>query len=156
MFNTVRETADHVDYTLFLSFSRVHWTLGIVCHSLHFMIRVLLQPNLKKRTAFNSFIHWYSEIFHNFIVANYHAVWPLDHDDGSCYYRDYENVLVYGGFKTYLGHSKICKWDMKINQWIADRNLYIYPDTKYADFTNDFFTQPHCANTAVMNHIRWI
>ena len=28
-------------------------------------------------------------------------------------------------------------------------NLYIYPDTKYADDTNEFFTEPHCANTAV-------
>ena len=50
-----------------------------------------------------------SDIRQNFVMANYHAVWPLDHDDGSCYYYDYDNVLVYGGFKTYLGHSKICK-----------------------------------------------
>lgn len=28
-------------------------------------------------------------------------------------------------------------------------NLYIYPDTKYAGDTNEFFTEPHCANTAV-------
>ena len=49
------------------------------------------------------------EIRQNFVIANYHAVWPLDHDDGSCYYYDYDNVLVYGGFKTYLGHSKICR-----------------------------------------------
>ena len=37
---------------------------------------------------------------------------------------------------------------------LAENNLYIYPDTKYADFTNEFFTEPHCANTAVMNNIR--
>ena len=51
----------------------------------------------------------FREIRQVFAIANYHAVWPLDHDDGSCYYYDYDNVLVYGGFKTYLGHSKICK-----------------------------------------------
>ena len=28
-------------------------------------------------------------------------------------------------------------------------NLYIYPDTKYAGDVNEFFTEPHCANTAV-------
>ena len=37
---------------------------------------------------------------------------------------------------------------------LAENNLYIYPDTKYADFTNEFFTEPHCANTAVMNNKR--
>ena len=50
-----------------------------------------------------------TEALENFIIANYHAVWPLDHDDGSCYYYDHDNVLVYGGFKTYLGHSKTCR-----------------------------------------------
>ena len=29
-------------------------------------------------------------------------------------------------------------------------NLYIYPDTKYAGDVNEFFTEPHCANTAVL------
>ena len=37
---------------------------------------------------------------------------------------------------------------------LAENNLYIYPDTKYADSTNEFFTEPHCANTAVMNNKR--
>lgn len=89
-----------------------------------------------------------SDIRQNFIIANYHAVWPLDHDDGSCYYYDYDNVLVYGGFKTYLGHSKICRCDIHLS-FLAMNNLYIYPDTKYAGDTNEFFTEPHCANTAV-------
>ena len=30
-----------------------------------------------------------------------------DHDDGSCYYNDTYNVMIYGGYKNYLGHSKI-------------------------------------------------
>ena len=85
---------------------RVHWTPGIVCHLSPLMIRVFLQPNLSRRKDLIRFSN--SEIRQNFVIANYHAVWPLDHDDGSCYYYDYDNVLVYGGFKTYLGHSKIC------------------------------------------------
>lgn len=88
------------------------------------------------------------KITQNFVIANYHAVWPLDHDDGSCYYYDYDNVLVYGGFKTYLGHSKICG-DCDADSCLAENNLYIYPDTKYADETNEFFTEPYCCITSV-------
>lgn len=67
----------------------------------------LLLSQSKRKTMMSEMIS--SDIFHNFVIANYHAVWPLDHDDGSCYYYDYDNVLVYGGFKTFLGHSKICR-----------------------------------------------
>ena len=45
-------------------------------------------------------------IRNNFIIANWNAAWPIDHDDGSSYYLDAENVLMYAGTKTYLGgHS---------------------------------------------------
>ena len=37
----------------------------------------------------------------NFIVNGYNGVWALDHDDGSSYYNDTSNVLVYGGCKNY-------------------------------------------------------
>lgn len=43
----------------------------------------------------------------------------IDHDDGSCYYMDKNNVIVYGGFKNFAGHSKV-----------AINNLYIYPDAQ--------------------------
>jgi hypothetical protein len=33
-------------------------------------------------------------------------IWPIDHDDGSCFYEDSYNFLVYGGKKNLLGHSK--------------------------------------------------
>lgn len=35
-------------------------------------------------------------------------------------------------------------------------NLYIYPDTKYAGDVNEFFTEPHCANTAVRVVCVWL
>jgi hypothetical protein len=55
----------------------------------------------------------------NMILANYNTAWPIDHDDGSSYYDDRENVLMYGGTKTYLGgHSKT-----------TAGNLILWPNT---------------------------
>lgn len=81
----------------------------------------------------------------NFIICNYHCIWCYDWDDGSNHHTALDSVLVYGGFKTYLGHEKT-----------AINNLYIYPDSKREEdpngspngSANDFFTEPHCANTA--------
>ena len=61
-----------------------------------------------------------NNITRNFMINNYNSIWPIDHDDGSCYYYDTYNYLVYGGFKTYLGHSVVVKY-----------NIYIYPGTPY-------------------------
>ena len=38
-------------------------------------------------------------------------------DDGSAYYTDSYNVLIYGGYKNYLGHDKT-----------SHSSLYLYPD----------------------------
>ena len=38
---------------------------------------------------------------------------------------------------------------MDLSNVVAMNNIYLYPDTKYAGDTNEFFTEPHCANTAV-------
>ena len=43
-------------------------------------------------------------------------------DDGSSYYTDSYNVLIYGGYKNYLGHSKT-----------AHNQLYIFPDGQRYD-----------------------
>jgi hypothetical protein len=65
-----------------------------------------------------------NQIFSNFMINNYQSVWPLDHDDGSCYYNDTGNVLVYGGYKNYLGDHKTVK-----------SNLYLYPDGSTNQFS---------------------
>ena len=66
-----------------------------------------------------------SYIHHNTIIGNYRSVWPIDHDDGSCFYEDSYNFLVYGGKKNYLGHSK------------ADHHeIYVYPDLYKPGFGN--------------------
>lgn len=80
-----------------------------------------------------------SNITQNFFINNYHSTWPIDHDDGSCYYYDTKNFLVYGGYKNYLGHTKI-----------VQGNVYIYPDASHSfDIKQPqaFFSEPFCANS---------
>ena len=75
-----------------------------------------------------------SYIHSNFIITNYHSVWPLDHDDGSCYWVDTNNFLVYGGYKNNLGHSKTTL-----------NNTYIYPDADHHNIKEMFVPWPYCA-----------
>ena len=67
---------------------------------------------------------------YNFLINNYHSYWPIDHDDGTGYFTDQHNYLVYGGFKNYLGHSKTSQY-----------NVYIYPDA------NQPYAPPVCAQS---------
>ena len=74
-----------------------------------------------------------SIITQNLIIGNYHSFWPIDHDDGSCYYTDTHNVIAYGGAKNYLGHSKV-----------TSNNMYIYPGAPIDAYPNPYY---HCANS---------
>ena len=40
-----------------------------------------------------------NQIYRNFLINNYRSVWPIDHDDGSCFWNDTYNYMVYGGLK---------------------------------------------------------
>lgn len=53
----------------------------------------------------------------NFVISNYASTWPLDHDDGSCFYHDTRNFLVWAGAKNFLGQYKVS----------AD-NVYVHVD----------------------------
>jgi hypothetical protein len=75
-----------------------------------------------------------SYIHNNFVMSNYHSLWPLDHDDGSCYWVDTNNFLVYGGYKNNLGHSKTTL-----------NNTYIYPDAVHYNIEQFFIPWPYCA-----------
>ena len=118
-FNMVRETGDH---GVFNSWDR--------------------QPFLTKvRDGHTpSLIPATSNLTLNLFINNYHSVWPIDHDDGSCYYLDTLNFLVYGGYKNYLGHSKVVR-----------NNIYVYPDQRTTilgeENVGKFFTEPYCANS---------
>jgi hypothetical protein len=62
---------------------------------------ICLQPFLTDAVQSGLPSLWQHEsyIHHNTIVGYYHSIWPLDHDDGSCFYEDSYNFLVYGGKK---------------------------------------------------------
>ena len=42
----------------------------------------------------------------NFIISNFSSIFPFDHDDGSAYYHDDSNFLMYAPAKNLFGHSK--------------------------------------------------
>ena len=76
-----------------------------------------------------------SKISYNFIITNYHSIYPLDHDDGSSYWEDTNNFLVYGGYKNHIGHSKVTRG-----------NIYVRPDAYHYNNREVFFgTWPYCA-----------
>jgi hypothetical protein len=68
---------------------------------------------------------WQHETYthHNTLFNNYRSVWPIDHDDGSCFYEDSYNFQVYGGKKNYLGHSKT-----------DHHEIYVYSDANSGAF----------------------
>ncbi|UJR20449.1 hypothetical protein I4U23_023578 [Adineta vaga] len=102
LFNTVRETSDHGPIN---SWDRQPILSDAVQHGL---------PSLWQHT---NYIH------HNTIFNNYNALWPLDHDDGSCFYEDSYNFMIYGGKKNYMGHSKT-----------DHHQIYVYADAGKLDF----------------------
>jgi hypothetical protein len=102
MFNTVRETSDHGPIN---SWDRQPYLTDAV------------QPGVPSLWQHQSYIH------HNTLVNNYRSIWPIDHDDGSCYYEDSYNFQIYGGMKNLAGHSK------------ADHHeIYVYPRLCVLDF----------------------
>lgn len=110
LFNFVRETKDHGPFN---SWDR--------------------QPYLTKvkheKTA--SLTPKENYMTYNFIINNFNSYWPIDHDDGSAYFTDQYNYLIYGGFKNYLGHSKTSQF-----------NVYIYPDA------NPVYNVRYCAGSS--------
>ena len=107
LFNFVRETKDHGPFN--------SWDRQLYLTK----VRDGETPSLVPKENYMTY---------NFIISNYHSYWPIDHDDGTGYFTDQYNYLVYGGFKNYLGHSKTSQY-----------NVYIYPDA------NQPYSPPFCA-----------
>ncbi|EKX52577.1 hypothetical protein GUITHDRAFT_101744 [Guillardia theta CCMP2712] len=106
LFNFVRETSDH---GLFNSWDR--------------------QPYITRIRDGRTWspIPKTSTISKNLFLNGYRSVWPIDHDDGSGFYHDHRNVLVYGGFKSFLGSNKT-----------VENNLYLFPDAFARQFGSIF------------------
>ena len=102
IFNTVRETGDHGPIN---TWDRQPFLSDAVQAGV---------PSLWQHT---SYIH------HNVIFNNYNCLWPIDHDDGSCFYEDSYNFQVYGGKKNFLGYSKT-----------DHHEIYVYSDANPGDY----------------------
>ena len=99
-FNMVRETGDHGPFN---SWDRQPYLTKV---------KDGMTPSLQPATT---------NLTQNFLINNYHSAFPIDHDDGSCYYYDTYNFLIYGGSKSHFGRTKVVKY-----------NLYIYPDAVHS------------------------
>ena len=115
IFNTVRETSDHGPIN---TWDRQPYLTDAMQSGV---------PSFRQR---NSYIH------HNLLFNNYRSVWPIDHDDGSSFYEDSYNFLVYGGKKNYLGNSKM-----------DHHEIYVYSDASAGGFgsgncLNDYDPRP--------------
>ena len=114
LFNHVRETADHGpinswDRQPYLTKSGVDdgfpadKKLGLVGSSI-----------VKSR----------SHVKNNFIMNGYSSVWTIDHDDGSQFYNDTSNFMLWGGCKNYLGNSKTCSHNLIVYPGIPNRSVW--------------------------------
>lgn len=92
LFNWVRETSDHGNFN---SWDRLPF---------------ITSSTGKASTDVNV-----NNMAHNFVISNYASTWPLDHDDGSCYYHDTYNFLVWAGAKNFLGQAKVSAHNVYVN-----------------------------------------
>eukprot|EP00038_Savillea_parva_P031470 m.86905 g.86905 ORF g.86905 m.86905 type:complete len:585 (-) comp9682_c0_seq2:137-1891(-) len=111
VFNMVRETGDHGPYNSwdrqpYLTKSGV--TDGYSASQKHGM-------------ADASILKAHDTITRNFFINGYNGVWTIDHDDGSQYFNDTGNFMVFGGCKNYLGNHKSCDHNVIIHPGIASR-----------------------------------
>mmetsp|Transcript_18375 Transcript_18375/g.25830 ORF Transcript_18375/g.25830 Transcript_18375/m.25830 type:complete len:244 (-) Transcript_18375:59-790(-) len=97
VFNMVRESADHGPYNSWDH--QVFLTLNGVDDG--------FTAQDKWGHAGASIIKAYSRIERNFFINGYNGIWAIDHDDGSQFYNDSFNFLVFGGCKNFQGNHKI-------------------------------------------------
>lgn len=91
--------------------------------------------------------------FPHVLSSPFHIVFPLspspktiDHDDGSQYYNDTGNLMVFGGCKNYMGHSKSCDHNVIVHPGISERSAggrrCQTDDNKV--FANQYHHDNHC------------
>ena len=134
IFNMVRETGDHGPYN---SWDRQPYLTNNGVDDGF--------STAEKYNSTGSIIKKNDFITHNFMINGYNGVWALDHDDGSQYFNDTQNLMLWGGCKNYLGNSKTC-----------DHNVMVYPgfgrssSTKPCQtddnnvFANQYHNNNHC------------
>jgi len=86
VFNMVRETGDHGPYN---SWDRQPY----LTHSGH---RDGYPDSVKHGTSGASILKQHDLITKNVFINGYNGVWTIDHDDGSQYFNDTQNFMVFG------------------------------------------------------------
>jgi len=111
-----------------------------------------------------SLIPAYNHIHHNFMICNYGSNLCIDNDDGSAYYKNYNNFNIYGGHKSdFGGHNKFTYNSINAysqvyqdglcagfgSQWLAGYEDGYYnntciqsPEVPYVDIPYCYLTQP--------------
>eukprot|EP01065_Artemidia_motanka_P001871 TRINITY_DN10870_c0_g4_i4.p1 TRINITY_DN10870_c0_g4~~TRINITY_DN10870_c0_g4_i4.p1 ORF type:complete len:838 (+),score=319.04 TRINITY_DN10870_c0_g4_i4:49-2562(+) len=112
LFNHVRETGDHGPFN---SWDRQPY---LTRSGVDDGFPDFLKMGLKGASIIKAQCH----ITKNFIINGYNGVWTIDHDDGSQFYNDTSNFMVWGGCKNYLGHSKSCDHNMIVYPGIPERS----------------------------------
>mmetsp|Transcript_30133 Transcript_30133/g.90269 ORF Transcript_30133/g.90269 Transcript_30133/m.90269 type:complete len:980 (+) Transcript_30133:3-2942(+) len=112
VFNQVRETGDHGPYN---SWDRQPYLT-------HSGVADGYNETEKHGTTNASILKMHDLITKNFFINGYNGVWTIDHDDGSQYFNDTLNFMVFGGCKNYLGNHKSCDHNVIIHPGIGSRS----------------------------------
>ena len=82
----------------------------------------------------------------NFLINGYNSVWTIDHDDGSQFFNDTHNFMVFGGCKNYLGNSKSCDANVIVYPGISSRSAGSYRCACFAGtgFADQYFQNNTC------------
>ena len=106
-------------------------------------------PNVSKPVPSASIIKKLDFIRHNFLINGYNSVWTIDHDDGSQFFNDTHNLMVWGGCKNYIGNSKSCDNNIIVHPGISSRSAGSYRCACFAGsgFANQYFENNTCLTT---------
>ncbi len=141
LFNHVRETGDHGPFN---SWDRQpYFTLNGIDDGFDPATTKGYPPGIPKGAAF---LARQNHIQDNFILNGYNGVWSIDHDDGSQFYNDTHNVMIFGGCKNFLGNSKSCGRNFILFPGLASRasgNRRCQTDDNGV-FANQFFHENTC------------
>jgi hypothetical protein len=77
---------------------------------------------VKHGTTGASILKEHDLITKNMFINGYNGVWTIDHDDGSQYFNDTQNFMVFGGCKNYLGNHKSCDHNVIVHPGIPGRS----------------------------------
>lgn len=127
LFSSVQETFDHGPFN---SWDRMpYWTMNGVNDGFDSW------RNVSKPKPGASIVKAFDVIKRNFVFTDNGATRALDHDDGSQFFEDADNVLVYSGVKNFLGNSKTFRGNLIVEAG-AGENIGCFADDSSGSIGN--------------------